>query len=400
MHRVSNIYNKFKSINIMEQILQVFNSVTGAFGAPIAAIIIIIIGWFVAKLIKKLVKGLFERSGVDKALKSKVSIGEIIAKFVYFLVMIFVFMLALEKLGMTSVLEPVKNLLNEFTGSIDNLVKAGIVGYVGYMLATIVSELVGLSGDTIKSFAPKLHLPQNIDIVNVLKKVVFIIIFIPLLIQALQFLNMSVITEPATAMLQSFMAAIPKVLLASIIMIIAVVGGKFITGLLKGLLEALNLNEVLGKAGLTSVLGGTNIVKLICNVVYAFIILFGLMTALDKLEFTQLSEMMNTVVDLGGNILFGLIILAIGNWIATVAAKNFDKNGQNPFVASVIRVAILAVFLAIGLTKMGIAENIVNMAFGITLGTVALTVVLSFGLGGRQAAGEQMKKILDKFNKK
>ncbi len=384
----------------MEQFLGVFNSITGAFGAPITAIIIIIIGWFVAKLIKKLVKGLFERSGINKKLNSKVNIGEIIAKFVYFLVMIFVFMLALEKLGMTSVLEPVKNLLNEFTGSFDNLVKAGIVGYVGYMLATIVSELVELSGDTIKKFAPKLHLPQNIDLVNILKKVVFIIIFIPLLIQALQFLNMNVITEPATAMLQSFMAAIPKILLASIIMIVAVVGGKFLSGLLKGLLDALNLNEVLGKAGLTSIVGGTNIVKLICNIVYAFIILFGVMTALDKLEFTQLSEIMNTIVDLGGNILFGLVILAIGNWIATIAAKNFDKSGNNPFVASVIRVAILAVFLAIGLTRMGIAENIVNMAFGITLGTVALTVVLSFGLGGREAAGEQMKKILDKFNKK
>ncbi len=383
----------------MEQILQVFNSVTGAFGAPITAIIIIIIGWFVAKLIKKLVKGLFERSGIDKALKSKVNIGDVIAKFIYFMVMIFVFMLALEKLGMTSVLEPVKNLLNEFTGSLDNLIKAGIVGYVGYMLATIVSELVGLSGDTIKKFAPKLHLPENIDLVNILKKVVFIIIFIPLLIQALQFLNMNVITEPATDMLQSFMAAIPKVLLASVIMIVAVVGGKFLSGLLKGLLDALNLNEVLGKAGLTSIVGG-NIEKLICNIVYAFIILFGLMTALDKLEFTQLSEIMNTIVDLGGNILFGLVILAIGNWIATIAAKNFDKNGENPFVANVIRVAILAVFLAIGLTRMGIAENIVNMAFGITLGTVALTVVLSFGLGGREAAGEQMKKILDKFNKK
>jgi len=62
--------------------------------------------------------------------------------------------------------------------------------------------------------------------------------------------------------------------------------------------------------------------------------------------------------------------------------------------------AILSIFLAIGLRTMGIADEIINLAFGITLGTVALTIILSFGLGGREAAGKQMDKILNKFNKK
>lgn len=48
---------------------------------------------------------------------------------------------------------------------------------------------------------------------------------------------------------------------------------------------------------------------------------------------------------------------------------------------------------------MGIADEIVNLTFGITLGTIALTVVLSFGLGGREAAGKQMARILEKLNK-
>ncbi len=383
----------------MNQILDVFNTISNTLGAPISAIIIIIIGWFLAGLIKKLVKKLVDRTGIEQKIKSdKVNIGDLVSKLVYFLVMIFVLMLALEKLGMISVLEPVKNLIGEFTGSIDNIVKAGIVGYAGYMLANIVSELVGLSGDTIKKFAPKLNLPANIDLVTVLKKVVFILIFIPLLIQALEFLNMKVISEPATEMLRTFINAIPKIFLAVVIMIVAVYGGRFLSNLLKGLLGSLNLNELMTKAGLTSIVGKVNIENLVANVVYAFIIVFGFMTALDKLELTQLSEMMNTLVALGANILFGLVILAVGNWISVVATKSYQKD--NPFVGSVIRVAILAVFLAIGLSRMGIAEHIINLAFGITLGTVALTVVLSFGLGGREAGGEQMKKILDKFNKK
>ncbi len=384
----------------MDEILQVYNNLTGSFGKPIGAIIIIIIGWFVAGLIKKLIKKVISKAGIDNPTNTKkVSLGDLIAKLVYYLIMIFVFMLALDKLGLTSVLEPVKELLNGFTDFIPNIVGAGLVGYIGYMLATIVSELVGLSGDTIKKFAPKLQLPENINIVDILKKVVFIFIFIPLLISALNILNINSISEPATDMLQSFFEAIPKVLVASLIMIVTVIGGRFLTGLLKELLNSLNLNEVLNKAGLTSLVGKTNIESLIANIAYAFIVLFGLMTAIDKLEFTKLSEIMNTIVELGGNVLFGLVILAIGNWIANVASKNFLKSDDNIFVGNIIKVAVLAIFLAIGLRRMGIADDIINLAFGITLGAVALTVVLSFGLGGREAAGKQMAKILEKFNK-
>jgi len=385
----------------MDQILQIYENVTGSFGKPIGAILIIIVGWFIAGLIKKLVKNVISKTGVDDSIKNnKVNLATLIAKLVYYLIMIFVFMLALDKLGLTSVLEPVKELLHGFTKFIPSIVGAGLVGYIGYMLATIVSELVGLSGDTIQKVAPKLNLPENIDIITILKKVVFIFIFIPLLISALNILNIDSISVPATDMLQSFFDAIPKVLVASLIMIVTVIGGRFLSGLLKDLLDSFNLNELMGKAGLNALAGKTNIENLISNIVYAFIVLFGLMTAIDKLEFSKLSEMMHTVIELAGNVLFGLIILAIGNWIANVASKSFLKSDNNIFVANIIKVAVLAIFLAIGLRRMGIADDIINLAFGITLGAIALTVVLSFGLGGREAAGKQMAKILDKFNKK
>ncbi|TCI92773.1 mechanosensitive ion channel [Tenacibaculum sp. M341] len=385
----------------MENILKTFNEITGSFGAPISALLIIILGWFIAGLIRKLIRKVFFKSQIDQKLNNdKVNIGALISKLVYYLVMIFVFMLALEKLGMTSVLEPVKDLLKGFTNFIPNIIGASLVGYIGYMLATIVSELVELSGETIKKFTPKLRLPENINLVDILKKIVFIFIFIPLLIVALNILNFEAISEPASNMLQSFFEAIPKILVATIIMIVFVIGGRFLSELIRDLLDSLNVNQVMEKAGLTSLTGNTNVEKLISNIVYAFIVLFGLMTAVDKLEFTRLSEIMNTIVELGGNILFGLLILAVGNWIANIASKNFLQSDNNPFIGNIIKVAILAIFLAIGLRRMGIADDIINLAFGITLGAVALTIVLSFGLGGREAAGKQMEKILDKFNKK
>jgi len=389
-------------MNYLENILKDLTSSSSDFiPATVGAIIILILGWFIAGFAKRMIIRLLRKTNVDDKLgNNKVTISKFIGKLAYFLIMIFVFMLALEKLGMSNVMDPMKNMLSGFFDFIPNIVGAGLVGYIGYMLANIVSELVGLSGDTIQKFAPKLKLPENIDLVKILKKVVFIVIFIPLLIAALNILNMDAISEPATNMLQTFMAAIPKVLVAALILIIFIVGGRFISGLLKDLLDSMNLNNFFKKINLDAITGNTNVVQLITNVVYFFILAFGVMTAVEKLEFQQLTEIMDTIVGYAGKILFGLVILAIGNWIATLAYTNFAKKEDNKFVAAIIRMAVIAIFLAIGLRTMGIANEIINLAFGLTLGTVAVTIALSFGLGGREAAGQQMARILNKFNKK
>jgi hypothetical protein len=52
-----------------------------------------------------------------------------------------------------------------------------------------------------------------------------------------------------------------------------------------------------------------------------------------------------------------------------------------------------------GLRAMGIADDIVNLAFGLTLGAAAVAVALAFGLGGREAAGRQMEYWLARMRK-
>lgn len=389
-------------MNFLENMLDnLSNSFDGFLPTTIAAILILIIGSIIAGFIKRIITKVVKKTKVDDKLGSgKPIISTLVGKLVYLFIMIFVFMLALEKLGMTGVLEPVKNLLNGFTDFIPNIVGAGLVGYIGYMLANIVSELVGLSGDTISNLAPKLRLPENLDLVGILKKIVFIFIFIPLLITALNILNMDAISVPATDMLQQFFTAIPKILVAVIIIVLFVVGGKFVAGLLTDLLESLNLNSIVNKMDLGDATSKTNLPKVIGNIAYFFIVLFGITTALEKLEFTKLTEVLDTIVGMSGNILFGLIILLIGNTIASMAHKAMTKSSNNAFVASIARMCILALFLAMGLKSMGIGDEIVNLAFGITLATVAVTIALSFGLGGREAAGKQMERLLDKFNDK
>lgn len=122
----------------------------------------------------------------------------------------------------------------------------------------------------------------------------------------------------------------------------------------------------------------------------------GVVSALEKLNLSELSGMLSNVMQLGGQIFFGLVLLIAGNFIAKFVAEYFESTGAKG-MASIARFAVLGLVLAIALKSMGIADDIVNLAFGLTLGAVAVAFALSFGLGGREAAGKQMEHFLGRF---
>jgi uncharacterized protein HemX len=76
-----------------------------------------------------------------------------------------------------------------------------------------------------------------------------------------------------------------------------------------------------------------------------------------------------------------------------------EKTSQNTWIISIVRFAIIGVFIAFGLHTMGIAQDIVTMAFGAILGAIAIAFALAFGLGGREAAGKQMEHFFEKMRK-
>jgi hypothetical protein len=114
--------------------------------------------------------------------------------------------------------------------------------------------------------------------------------------------------------------------------------------------------------------------------------------AADILGLQQVSDMVQRFLGFGSQVLLGTVIIAIGLWIANFAHRAVAGLGgsNSVFLAGLARFTILAMVLAMGLRAMGIADDIVDLAFGLTLGAVAVAVALSFGLGGREAAGKQM----------
>lgn len=382
-------------------------TISGRFGdivpGVIGALAVLLIGILVAVGVKKIVLALFKKTSIDenvgKHINSGVRLDQFIAKLAYYLVMLFVMLIVLDILGVQNVLEPLKNMLNEFLAYLPNIVAAGIIGYVGYILSTIVSSATGFISEKAEVFASKQGISTGADLSEIIRKVVFVIVFIPILIIAFDTLGIKVISEPAKEMLSSLLNAIPNILAAGLIIAVFYFVGKYVVNLLVSLMSSMNVDSYAANMGIANILGNLSLSKMIGNIVFALLMFAGIVTASEKLELTALTDLLNNLYGITGNILFGLIILMIGNFVSKFAADAISKSEEDAWLASIVRFTLLGLFLAMGLSTMGIGENIVNLAFGLTLGAVAVAFALSFGLGGREAAGKHMDSFLTDLRK-
>jgi hypothetical protein len=122
-------------------------------------------------------------------------------------------------------------------------------------------------------------------------------------------------------------------------------------------------------------------------------------SASQKLGFPILAEITGELLVFAGNVVLGLVILGVGTWIANLAYGALSNTSAKGMMADIARAVIMVLVLAMGLRAMGIAEDIVNLAFLLSLGAVAVAFALSFGLGGREAAGRQLEYWLKKLRK-
>lgn len=321
-----------------------------------------------------------------------------LANIVYYVIMIIVILIVLEILGVDQVLTPLENMVSEFLGFIPNLVAAILIGFIGYILAKFVSNLINIGGTFLDNMIDKTGFKDTDKLINILKKVVFILIFIPFLIQAFNALELDAISGPANDILADFTALIGEIIIAGIILAIFIWGGKYLANFLEDLFKSMGLDRAAQKIQIHNMIGANqSLSKIVANLIYFFLVFFGIITAVDILGLTQLSETLDEILEVTGQIIFGLIILAVGNYISLLIYNTMSKTRSNNFIASVVRWSSLALFLAIALRTMGIANEIVELAFGLILGAIAVAVALSYGLGGRDAAGEHFKEIIQKF---
>ncbi len=69
-------------------------------------------------------------------------------------------------------------------------------------------------------------------------------------------------------------------------------------------------------------------------------------------------------------------------------------------LAIAARIYIIVLVGAMGLRQMGLANEIINLAFALLLGAIAVAVAIAFGLGGRDIAALELGRWIEKIRSK
>ena len=402
---ISGALNQLNLNSISAPFANMVNQVLAFIPNLIGAIALGVIGWVIATVARTAINAALSKTTMDERLSTQAGVkpmSSTIADMVYWFILLVVLTMVLGQLELDGLFAPLTNMVDKIFSFIPNILIAGVVFVVGYIIAKVVRGIVTnlVSTFNVQELATKAGLSEQNSLPNIAGSLAFLVVIIPTIIAALNALKIDVIARPATNMLNKIMEALPNIFMAVAILFVTFYVVRMVANIVKGLLENTQINQMPAKVGLQETMGDKRISDLVAYAIIFFAMLFAAIAAADLLGFEPISAIITMFIAFGANIILGAIILFIGFWLANIIAGVVERSEQgSQFLANIVRVLIMGLVLAMGLKAMGIADSIVNLAFGLTLGAVAVAFALSFGLGGQEAAARFLRKMQDKMDR-
>lgn len=367
----------------------------------ISGLFLILIAWFCGKIVHQVVSAALSASGIDERIKTgKKPISQALGEVAFWLIFLIFLPGILGIFELQGLLDPATAMVNEILGMLPNILAAIIIVFVGWFIAKIFREIVTnilvLAG--LDNLSEKYGVTDKLKLSKFIGIVVYIMIFVPAIVGGLNALKIEAIARPATNMLNSFISAVPDIIAAFAILFISYLVARPVSNFVSRLLNAAGFDAFPKKIGIKD--GKSTASELVGKIIFFVFMLFASVEAANRLEFHQFSELVAMFIQFGSQVLLGSVIIAVGLWIANVVSDAIAKTSGGAGVAGLVKIIILGLVLAMGLRAMGIANDIVNMAFGLTVGSAAIAFALAFGIGGREAAGKQMEYWLSQFRDK
>lgn len=359
--------------------------------------VILLVTWVLAKAAKwsfaKLVDRvpLFQRAAGDGQ-----SIGSSLGKIVSLFIWLFGLIAILQRMGFDSVIKPIQGLLDSFIAFVPNILGASVIFFVGAMVAKIVREIVetamsAISFDRWANMGGVEKVTGNSAISRTIGTVVFVLIIVPVAIAALDVLGVPSITEPAKAMLQMVLEAVPLIIGASLLLGLGFLIARWVSGLLEELLPNLGFDR--GVQALGVLPEGRTASGLISTFVSIAIMLFMAVAATRLLGFPELTDIVETVLAQGTNVIFGAVLIAIGAVLARIIRNLVAATAGDGIAPTLTYWLTIGLFIFIGIKQMSIGGMIIDYAFGALAIGGAVAFALAFGLGGRDAAAKVLSDL-------
>jgi hypothetical protein len=388
----------------------IFAYVPNLLGAGILALV----AWALASAVRFIISKVLGAFQLDDKMASQVEIqqegrppmSETLATIGYWFIWLLFLPNILGALELQGLLQPVQAMLTDILGYLPDILGAAIIIFVGWFVARIIRQIVtnflaAIGTDSLGERVGVGTATGGQSLSTVIGTVVYVLVLIPVLISGLQALKIEAISGPATNMLNTLLDAVPNIFGAMIILGVTYFIAQLVSGLVITLLTSVGFNKVLGLIGLGSDVeeGQRTPSEIVGYLVLIGLMLFATVEAANILGFEILADLVAAFISFASQILVGIVVLGIGLYLAKVAHTIILNTAgeQASLLAQVARIGIIILTVAMGLRQTGIADDIINLAFGLLLGAIAIAAALAFGLGAREVAGREVESIVNRM---
>ena len=388
-----------KIMEIIEQIwaIDLVRFIVFLLAAFIAAGIAKLLVTKVLKLIK--VDKLFDKWGINDG-----PVGtsmNFVGRLVYLIVFLMFLPSALDALGLTSVSDPISGFVTSFVDYLPRIIAAVILVYVGIFVALIVGQIVKvLLGKTKIDALIESDDEEGKKVVllsDIIVKIVMSVIILITIVQALTVLQIDAISGPALTIVDAIFGAIPSIILAAVVISVGLLVASIACGLLQNVLLAAGFDGIVAKVLPQLKVSAT---KIVVSIVKTLIIIFVVAQAVEVLNLAILTTVVTAVI----GYLPLVIKSAVIAFVAFIGAGMIEglilkSNPKMVTVAKIVKIAIYTLAAFMILSQLELAQNIVTIAFVVTLGAIAVAFALAFGLGGKDFAKKTLDKVDEKIEK-
>ncbi len=374
--------------------------------------LILVVGYFICKIVAWTVKKLLDKTTVDdriaellfKDRAASISIEAAVAKTVFWIMMLFVIMAACQALALDVVTDPLNALLTKITSYLPNFIGAILLATVAILIAVTLKKalyniLTSFNVDGKVNQQMGDEPVKQVSLAKSLSEALFygiLLLFLPQILNTLQLEGL----EPVKEMVGKVIGFVPNLFSAAIIMVIIYFVARIIQRLISNLLASVGFDKILPLLGFKedAVSSKNSPSTIVGYVIFGVLIFLGLSQVFETLQLETISNQVTELFDGIFQILVGTIIFGIGLIVSNLAARAIKNSGINhaDLIATISRIAILIFVGAMALRTTNLAPEIVNLAFGALIVGLALALSLAFGLGGREHAA----RFLDKAEKK
>ncbi|MFN2175663.1 MAG: mechanosensitive ion channel family protein, partial [Anaerolineales bacterium] len=249
------------------------------------ALFILIVGWIVARIIARIVRGLLKRTDLDNRLASYlvdpdeervINIEDIFGKVVFWLLMLFVLAAFFQQLGLAQIATPISVFLQRLTTDyLPRFGGAALLTGIAWLVATVlrflVKKLVSLTRlDERMSEHGALEEGEKVTFGDSLATAVFwfvLLLFLPSILTAL---GIGSIADQFKVIFDQIFAYIPSILAAAVVFLIGLFLARAIRLIVANLLKSIGTDKFGQQVGLKE---ERSLSDLIASLIYMFVLL-------------------------------------------------------------------------------------------------------------------------------